>query len=1080
MSAPQEGSEEPAAGQANDPNTNAFQTSHRGSQIGVLPPGTQSQQAVTPLYAPYPYATTLHHPPSTPMPYGSTETLWVPAAPSIHPGYGFAGAPASSPFHLAPPLVHNPGTRTSSPLPFEFESEYEKAERLFGAGLFEGILYPKESRKRSRAKFIFPDPDSKMDAVARAVVLHRCIERAGLSLGSSLRIFLSGQHMFSGEFNAVGQAISSFLRSDSPTEGPVAIVQYIFQNPKSSLKADMKVDQARPTLSVPAYALPPSVRLDGRYTQEHPNSVSTKNALLDWCFQKTMQLVDEESEHLLQASLGFTRAPSEYLSWSNLTSWSITASQEIIAREAPAVFALLSTLAVNPNMRKRIEQARFVPSSGHNAPEPMPPSSPPQFPEPDQDTMDVEQEDPTPTMDAETMVPEREPFPSASEEAGDAIPEIPSASPFLEAVPPSLSGVPENTRRDPWLGATIAILSLLYLRYKYAIVFPTVIGVFLFTCNANRDIISILGRIGLTVAYDSILTTLHILANDADYHLRSLASLIQNGQPKFLLLFDNVNKMRRAWQQTMHHRDEMESGTAATLIELEDVPPDALQSKPLQDALKEKRRSELTVEILAADIDWDHIEAVGAATVLRVWIKHIPALRKFQNQVEELFTDHDGLAKHRLRLRKSKITPMRPTAINEATTAGTLEVLRNLIVGQLRILPNWLDPWLILVCGDQLTVDRIRKSKRYMAKTDTAYDRQDWAVPMIQLWHLKWNWQKAIFRMNWSPELGDGIYGVRYSVHALRRDKFNHLKCDFYPGHAILEDQFDALVLDGLRLLCEEKTKDVYPPNTKLLEGVQCYFTKNENLANVTFATLLSMAQTIYTRYLAAAAADEAKQPTTEGQLPDQALANTANFMRTTFWYLELCAATAEGDIGRLLRFSFWGAGSTNYGNEMLELACNFLYEFSEGLKTAIMNNYLVNPSGRLGHWFELDLLQEHFNFWLKRLFNAKSHSFDSRHLSEAVGLNIGGFSLLRDTFPSIFGLRKNKPAHTDPAKHTDINRLGEHYRTDNILIHKSGRTQPYEVINEFGKGYEILELGRRAAQDLPRSHNERWTHSGL
>jgi hypothetical protein len=54
-----------------------------------------------------------------------------------------------------------------------------------------------------------------------------------------------------------------------------------------------------------------------------------------------------------------------------------------------------------------------------------------------------------------------------------------------------------------------------------------------------------------------------------------------------------------------------------------------------------------------------------------------------------------------------------------------------------------------------------------------------------------------------------------------------------------------------------------------------------------------------------------------------------------TFWYLEMCAAIAEGDIGRVfevlkvclllsilracmlirmqvLRFSFWGAGSTN------------------------------------------------------------------------------------------------------------------------------------------------------------------------
>ncbi|KAJ6557658.1 hypothetical protein B0H19DRAFT_867149, partial [Mycena capillaripes] len=97
----------------------------------------------------------------------------------------------------------------------------------------------------------------------------------------------------------------------------------------------------------------------------------------------------------------------------------------------------------------------------------------------------------------------------------------------------------------------------------------------------------------------------------------------------------------------------------------------------------------------------------------------------------------------------------------------------------------------------------------------------------------------------------------------------------------------------------------------------------------------------------------------------DQSLATTINFIRMTFWYLKMCAAIAEGDIGRVfevLRFSFWGAGSTNYGNEMLELACNFLYDFPPALQLAVLNNYLANTTGLLGHWLELDLLQEHFN----------------------------------------------------------------------------------------------------------------------
>lgn len=32
----------------------------------------------------------------------------------------------------------------------------------------------------------------------------------------------------------------------------------------------------------------------------------------------------------------------------------------------------------------------------------------------------------------------------------------------------------------------------------------------------------------------------------------------------------------------------------------------------------------------------------------------------------------------------------------------------------------------------------------------------------------------------------------------------------------------------------------------------------------------------------------------------DRLLANTTNFMRQTFWYIEFCAAVSEGDIGRV------------------------------------------------------------------------------------------------------------------------------------------------------------------------------------
>lgn len=346
-------------------------------------------------------------------------------------------------------------------------------------------------------------------------------------------------------------------------------------------------------------------------------------------------------------------------------------------------------------------------------------------------------------------------------------------------------------------GATVSVLALLYLRYRYALLFPTLIGLFLFTCNANCDIYAILSRIGMTIAYSSVLIALKSLAVDRDMRLRAWGAMVQIGAPTFLLLFNNVNKMKCAWQARIGHEDEVKSGTAATLIKLEDIPDSAMLAAPVLENLKKKVRNDLTVEMLRDDINWPHIEGVGAATVLRIWIKHIPGLKKFQPSVMHLFLE--TYSKHLLRLRKSEIHPMRTTNIKESTTTGVASVLMNLVLGQLGVVVSWLNGYLVMVCGDQLSIDRLRKIKLYTAKTDTPYDRHDWVLPIIQLWHMKWALQKCIFRLHWADKVGKTIFGLRHDAELFSRGKFNPVKCDFYPAHHILKDQFDALVLDALR-----------------------------------------------------------------------------------------------------------------------------------------------------------------------------------------------------------------------------------------------------------------------------------------
>lgn len=142
---------------------------------------------------------------------------------------------------------------------------------------------------------------------------------------------------------------------------------------------------------------------------------------------------------------------------------------------------------------------------------------------------------------------------------------------------------------------------------------------------------------------------------------------------------------------------------------------------------------------------------------------------------------------------------MQCSDIDELTTAGTKDVLRDLVTRQFGILPEWLSNCFLFILGDQLTIDRIRKVVHYLRKGSSAHTKHLWARPVIQLWHMKWAWQKAIIRLHWSPKLEKGTYGLHYDCQRLGRKKYSPDKCEFYPTHHLLEDRFDTMVLEALR-----------------------------------------------------------------------------------------------------------------------------------------------------------------------------------------------------------------------------------------------------------------------------------------
>ncbi|KAG9088737.1 hypothetical protein FRC06_001900 [Ceratobasidium sp. 370] len=402
------------------------------------------------------------------------------------------------------------------------------------------------------------------------------------------------------------------------------------------------------------------------------------------------------------------------------------------------------------------------------------------------------------------------------------------------------------------------LISFRHLRVNFL---QAVMAVFLFACNTHNTLHGHLNRLG-----DSAIQKLQEVGTRA---YQSACNLPNVSPQFFLLVFDNVNKFHLARKQTVSSKNQMKNGTAATMILLEDVPPGALDPKPYWDNVSSQLRQSLTVEQLLDNIDPLHLESIGTGMILRILISHVPSLsQKLRTELEERFKHEEDYAKHRLRLRKSATLSMGTSSIDESTAAGASEILDDLVSVQMKMDPSWFDHLLILVCGDQLTVDRLRKAIRYKATEKSVYKSRSWALPLIQLWHMKVAYLRSIFKVHWFPKVGSRLFGLRQSVDALGRS-LNADKCDFYPCHHAVKTVFDGMVLTATYTFLQEQAGAPVLHSDHMLAELDKHFAPGGRLANCSLAQLDSIASAMYNGYMTTEAYRRTLPPTTDLSVAD-------------------------------------------------------------------------------------------------------------------------------------------------------------------------------------------------------------------
>jgi hypothetical protein len=148
----------------------------------------------------------------------------------------------------------------------------------------------------------------------------------------------------------------------------------------------------------------------------------------------------------------------------------------------------------------------------------------------------------------------------------------------------------------------------------------------------------------------------------------------------------------------------------------------------------------------------------------------------------------------------TKIHPLATSGHDEGTTQGNRDVLDDLILRQLGMKKDEVDKLLIIVGGDQSTVEKIRTLQKFLDDCPHGYSQYGWVLPLIQLWHMGWADLERILSTHWGQTASNSETGDMSSfcfVNTILKRKIKDVKRpDYYPTQNFIFDTLRAEIVD--------------------------------------------------------------------------------------------------------------------------------------------------------------------------------------------------------------------------------------------------------------------------------------------
>jgi hypothetical protein len=583
----------------------------------------------------------------------------------------------------------------------------------------------------------------------------------------------------------------------------------------------------------------------------------------------------------------------------------------------------------------------------------------------------------------------------------------------------------DTTVPDPAVAVVASIA--LYWWNKRANYLQVVLGLYFYSQGASSSLISVLQKAGVSVSYDSIQRALGSLTKS---HLKKVREVVKREEGGFLIGYDNINMAFRRHDQHFDNKDTFENGATATLV--------VTAQKPTVDMSKDYT-DQLSMEDLYPTREQSaRLSTTYCYHLTEVLVRRVKGFEHNPFPVQVLSPPS---------LAKTEMYPLPSMHIDQSTVDGNRDILEEIMEKATQLNPEWFERRRLILAGDQLTLSRIRSIARLRWDEPKAYHRLEWAIPVVQLFHLQMLFAKTIFKTHHGQNDKKPTPGsLGHFLRVLERKRISLDKSNFHDLDQFLRQVFDGVVL----LIWEAEFLPADMETSAVSASIQ--------------DEVRTKAEHITRKYLSTAR---------HSSICNQQSKNAALFIRDMLHYLELGSAIKAGDIGRIGDSIRWitillQAGSTqNYANELLRLHCQMFYSSDKNTKSVIMSSMVVNTTGQPNRYIPCDLLQEHHNLLTKFVYNAKGSKLSWQYLRDKISTNIRVFQSIAAKLHEQFNIVRSGTNHTTDPAVADIKKIKDICTRSGIF------TDDFEPLkDDIPAVIDLLLAGRKKLTDGNRIVN--------